>query len=194
MTNVMSEQKRGVQKVERQDRRDPTEFFNDVGRDGVATVSSVSRTVVQTISQKMSFLQDIANVAFAALGGMITLAIFSPGRIKTGLLFYLAGAGFVFCVLAASTIRTVLLKVSEKAYRSLVELEDDIRVAVGRVKYHGTEGHHEAFHNFESVMSRKIEMPQLPWITHVYAIMAVSIVFVISLLFVGLSLLFKVSS
>ncbi len=176
---------------DRRDRRHA--WLNDILRFGIDETRSFFKTINSSIKAKVSLLQDVSNVSLAVLAGMITLSIFSKDRIKTHLLFYLAGTLLIICIVAAFSIRMLLLRAWEQTAWLLKGREREVWDAIGNMKYHDTRHHEEISDHFRDAMSKEIQYKD-DWYTSLSIVNTVTIIFIVSIVMLGLSLLFSITT
>lgn len=155
---------------------------------------SLYRALSGSVKQRVAVLQDIANVSLAVLGGIISLAVFANGHIKTHILFNSAGFGLVICILSAFALRLYLIKFWEDVLWVLAEREIEVWDAIGNMKYHNTHGHDQASERLKDVMTTEPPLPHLPWQASLPLVSSIIILFLASLVFLGLSLLLHITT
>lgn len=160
----------------------------------LASVNNAQRTRKEAVDQRVKIVQDITRVSLTVLGGAITLQVFAHNTVKTHILFYLAVAGLLICVIASLVIRVVIAKSWDTTLNSLSAMEESFRMVVGSMKYHSDERHAQAYDDFEEALETDpTDIPDLAWPASMTSIIVLGSVFVISLISISLSLLFKIS-
>lgn len=171
----------------------PDTVLDDILQIELSNVSNTYKAKKEATDNQISLTQDIMSVSLTVLGGAITLKIFaSQTVIKTPLLFYLASAGLLVCVVFSLIIRLVLTSTWRNVSELLAESEKDIRMTIGDVKYHDEEHHLQAMERFNELGSKPY-VDDEPMLAKLKPMIGLVSLFIISLIAIALSLLFKIS-
>lgn len=169
-------------------------LFDDTLVVKLASVTNAYRARKEAVDQKSSIARDIMSVSLTALGGAITLQIFAAHTVKTPLLFHIAAAGLLICVIGALIIRAIIAAGWGKSLNALGDMEQALRMAVGTMKFHTDEHHTQAVEGFEEALDMEPdEIENLHWLASMQSVVTLSGLFIISLVAIALSLLFKIT-
>jgi hypothetical protein len=168
-------------------------MLDDLLQTRIAAIEAFSKSVSQSFSQRISILQDMANLSLVLLGGATSLTVFSDNKIKTHILFYLGEAGLLVVVIISFVIRLKILRARSKLTSALRKRENDLRNVIGLYKYHSTESHAEAEVRYNDIMSEKLDILPPPLMITIAILSVLVAIFITSIVLIGISILFKIS-
>lgn len=183
--------KRTTNKLDRSHTDEVFDYILDVE---LAAINNAYESGKESANKKTILIQDIMNICLTVLGGAITLKIFAnPNVIKTPVLFNIATAGLLICVVVSLLLRLATMRFWQQTTDIILAYEEKLRLAVGDMKFHDNEHHFQASENFELLTSEGLSLPVEPKKINQNTMLTLVLVFAFSLISIAVSLLFKIT-